>query len=343
MEFLPSLNSVSENKYFKRSGLYDSFRKQPLGFIDIGGAGGVHPNVSAFASLTRCTCFEPDKKAYQEIEKQYERFNPFSGMTIFNVALSKKAGQRKLYITKSPVNTSLLKPEEELVKRYDVKGFRRLRTATVMTESLDKIVFENRKVMCRPGEFIKIDCQGAEYEILQGAKKTIDTNCVALLLEVEFFKIYKGQRLFSEVDLYLRKGGFQLYGMYPHYISAKKIDRQRCDTEERIIWADVLYFKDPVKKNRNLNRNVESLIITAILNHYYDFAMELAGRYLKKADCGNIKRLILNLAERRKETIDKDFRTLVNECRRTPGKRYLLAKRFIDRHKSNNSVDFLYE
>ena len=340
------MNSIFENPHFKCTRLDTIFREKPLGFIDIGSSGGIYPPILPFAPLAHCTCFEPDKKAYRELKQTYKTKKQFSEITIFNIAIGSKAAHRKLHVTKSAVNTSLLKPNDELISRYNLTGLQLKEIDTVKTESLDNVIFQDGHRGERLGEFIKMDCQGAEYEILKGAEKTLQEQCVALYIEVEFLKPYEKQRIFSELDLFLRKRGFQLYGLYPHYISTKKIDRRKFDTEERIIWADAVYFKDPIdlvnRKRKYSQRDFEVLLLVAMLTHYYDFALEIVDMYFNEApDSRHMRNLVLSLAEDRKRVIEDDIEELLAGCIKEPEKRYLLTKKFIDRHKSNNSMDFL--
>jgi len=344
---MSKINLISKDPHFKKTSIYESFHKRPLGFIDGGASGNIHPLVMPVASVTHCICFEPDGQMYEALCQSYDKDNPFAKINIFDVALGRGAGYRSLYVTKDEVNTSLLVPSRELLARYLMRGFKLQKKARVKTESLDAIVSRNMNKRERWGEFIKLDCQGMEYDILLGAEETLNKNCVALYLELEFFQMYKNQRTFSEIDLFLRKKGFQLYGFYPSYISAKKLNRRKYDSEERIVWADALYFKDPFSiggvGSRFCRRDIEVLVLAAILTGYYDFALEIVERYYKNArnDAVRIKRIILSLAGMRKKTIEDDLAEFMHEIRGNHKNRYLLAKKFIDRHKSNNSIDFI--
>ncbi len=328
------------NRHFKSTGLYRSFIKAPLGFVDAGTSGGIHPVIVPAASLTHCICFEPDRKAAREIELKYSKTCPFAKLTVHRLALGSCSEERKLFLTRSPVNTSLLEPIPELAARYNVQGFIKKGFIKVRTETLDNIL-SNKRARC--AEFIKLDCQGAEHEILKGAEKLLDEQCVALLCEVEFFRMYKKQKTFSELDIFLRKRGFQLYGLYPNYISAKKLDRRKFETEERIIWADAVYFKDPLApenfERKFSQRNIEALFFCSLLTKYYDFALELAEKYLS-TDLKELKSLVRDLATRNRKSIESDFSNLLKKNGEIS---FLSIKKFIDRNKSNNSVDFFTE
>lgn len=230
-----------------------------------------------------------------------------------------------------------------------MSGFKSRKISYVNAWSLDRFILKNKnRGECWP-EFIKLDCQGAAYDVLLGAEETLRNHCVALWLEVEFLRMYKKQKTFSEITIFLRDIGFQLYGFYPHYISAKKLDRTKFDTEERIMWADAVYFKDPLsdenKKRKFSTREIAVLILVAILTRYYDFALEVLQHYYidkdSKDDRKYIQGLILSLSETQKRVIQDEAVAFINALRKTPEKSYLLTKKFIDRHRSNNSLDYI--
>jgi len=337
-------NRISENRHFRETSLYRSFRETPLHFIDVGAAGGIHDLVQGAASIIDCVCFEPEKEAARALRLQYAAESPFASMTILETALSGCAGQRTLHITKSAVNTSLLAPEEELTKRYRLAGFQVEKTATIATESLDGLRLREGGGG-RFGEFIKLDCQGAEYEILRGAEKILQENCIAIMCEVEFFPLYKNQQCFSELDLFLRANNFQLYGLYPHYISARSLNRRDGETEERLLWADALYFKDPLHNRGagvNLDqRGVNALLVVALLTRYYDLALELSRAFFREEDIAHLELLIQELSGADKREMERDVSGFIADCQRNPDLLYLLAKKFIDGHRSNSNIDFI--
>lgn len=73
--------------------------------------------------------------------------------------------------------------------------------------SIDSI-FEPENISMPPPDFLSIDTQGAEYEILQGAKETLRSNVLALVIETEFHPIYKDQKIFGDLVKLLSDYGF---------------------------------------------------------------------------------------------------------------------------------------
>lgn len=334
------MSKYSDSSIFQATSLYASLAKQPFGFIDAGAAGGVHPLIQPLSDLTACTGFEPDPVAYCELVKFAEE-SPFSRFRVFDVALSGKPAEQPLYLTKSNVCISLLQPDEELPNRYGLHSLDLVGTSKVKTDTLDNLFNKNDEIYA---EFIKLDCQGIEFEILHGAENILKNQCVALYVEAEFFTFYKGQKLFHEIDGYLRGLGFQLYGLSPHYLSAKKIDRRQYDTQERIAWADAVYFKDPLAYDSNISldkRKIESLIVSAIMLKYYDFSIELVERFYANdpQDKALIIEFIQDLALSDRRAVEMELQVLISGATASPDKAYLLARKFIDRYKANCDFD----
>lgn len=55
---------------------------------------------------------------------------------------------------------------------------------------------------------MKLDIQGGELAVLQGAEKTLD-QCLGLEIEVEFVQIYKDQPLFGDICALLGSKGME--------------------------------------------------------------------------------------------------------------------------------------
>lgn len=66
-------------------------------------------------------------------------------------------------------------------------------------------------------DFIKIDAQGAEYDILLGAKNFLEKSCVGLHLELFNLPLYKGIKLMPEVIGFLAERGFLLVRKMPFH------------------------------------------------------------------------------------------------------------------------------
>ncbi|MDP1611959.1 MAG: FkbM family methyltransferase [Sulfuritalea sp.] len=151
-------------------------------------------------------------------------------------------------------------------------------------------------------DFIKIDCQGSELAVFQNASRVL-ADAVLIQTEVSFVEIYKGQPMFSDVDAYLRRNGFQFHDIVgigdrpfkpllnPHNPSPNPMLR----TFHQRLWADVYYVKDwlhldslPAPKLRKMAALLHDIVGSYDLAYLALRAMDnqlgtdIAGRYLNR-------------------------------------------------------------
>jgi FkbM family methyltransferase len=104
-------------------------------------------------------CFEPLPDLFEGlIQKKYPQNCHF-----FDTALSRESGSTSFnYVVSNPSYSGILR------RRYD-RPNEEDTTITVQTELLDNIIPQNMVI-----DFIKIDVEGAEMLVLEGAKNTIE-------------------------------------------------------------------------------------------------------------------------------------------------------------------------
>lgn len=132
-------------------------------------------------------------------------------------ALGADSCQQKLRLTYDPYASSLLEPKTDTglfyiweplpALDYPVdKCFSVVREIPVQVRRLDDVVQINQ---VPPPDFLSIDVQGTELDVLVGCGVLLDT-VVGVQVEVEFEELYIGQPLFSEVHDFMRRAGFVL-------------------------------------------------------------------------------------------------------------------------------------
>ncbi|MBS1736487.1 MAG: FkbM family methyltransferase [Bacteroidetes bacterium] len=87
-----------------------------------------------------------------------------------------------------------------------------VREEKLLCRRLDDILKE--KNISSNFHFIKIDAQGAEFEILQGGENTLK-NCIGLHLELFSVPLYQGIKLLPDVEQFLSSAGFTLVKKFP--------------------------------------------------------------------------------------------------------------------------------
>jgi len=68
--------------------------------------------------------------------------------------------------------------------------------------------------------FLKIDTQGFEWQVLDGAKDLLP-HVRGLLIELSLVELYKDQRLWEETISRLKKNGFELWSIQPGFVDPR--------------------------------------------------------------------------------------------------------------------------
>ena len=334
------LNSLSDHGDFASTSVANALSKQPLGYIDIGARGGTHDMVYAVARQTAVLAFEPDSEECRRLLGIEEVVNPWANFQLEAVALAETAQEVTLHLLSEPNNHSLLAPNTDFTSRYNMVKWQELGTAPLYAVSLDSILFGHRIQESHWGEFIKLDTQGTEFEILKGAVKTLNERCVAVVAEVSFCQLYRGQKLFSDVEQLLRGYGFSFYGFMPiHTRSRKLLDKRTHITVERALYADAIFFKDPLGGTEvSLSTRQQQVLFTvALLLNFYDFALELAQEtWLRDVDNPeriSIDRLVKSLAELPATNSVQAVEELQRQVKLRPELANLSVGNFVDRRR----------
>jgi len=182
--------------------------------------------------------FEIDEKLCTELNK---RAKP--GLRYFPVALGCKEETRALYETVHPMCTSLYRPNEELLGRYNGMEVAMLRSiSSVDTVSLDYFVKQNGVARVN---FIKIDIQGAELDAFRGGVNTL-SETLAIVSEVEFIPQYIDQPLFGDVCKFLAEQNFQFHKFLGLAGRALKpfVVNDKPGFAIQHMWTDAMFIRD---------------------------------------------------------------------------------------------------
>ena len=253
------------------------YQQQPVVLVDVGARGGLKRNWHAARPHLHVLGFEPDKREYERLTSTP---TPDPATTWFDVALNNRSGPIRLHIARDRGLTSIFEPDRTLLDTFpQANRFDTIDVQQVEADKLDALI-ERRGV--KDVDFLKVDTQGSELLVLEGATQTLDRWAVGAEVEVEFTPIYREQPVFADVDRFLRQRGFLLFDLRPCYwkrAAGSTVGGPR----GQIIWADALYLRsvpslrvtidrlDPAMRKAKL---LKALSITALYG-YFDYALEL--------------------------------------------------------------------
>jgi FkbM family methyltransferase len=205
--FIKILNKFRYSFYISSKHVLTSYynKTDEICIFDIGAHEGestrtyscLFPNSKIFA-------FEPYLGSFKELKKFKSK-----KIKVFNLGLSSSKKIKKIFVNKNTSTNSVMRFEQEADKIWGGRGnLKSLTEVKCKFINLDQFLFEKKidKI-----DFLKIDVQGYEFEILKGAKKTLMEKKIKML-EIEFIcgKTYIGQKNIAFYFNFFEKCGYKL-------------------------------------------------------------------------------------------------------------------------------------
>lgn len=204
--------------------------------LDIGCRWGFAEKFIRDTDVFKVYGFDPDVEECERLAFRYKGLD----VCLVPIGLAGQSGRRTLYVTHEPACSSLLQPDSYLTENYPALACARLvSTKEVDTTTLDAWANKNQVDKI---DYLKLDTQGTELEILQGGVDSLE-NVRCIEVEVEFNPIYLEQAIFSDVDLFLRKHGFVLWKLTNHVHYSSKGNPESPLFEDSVFYDDMQQVK----------------------------------------------------------------------------------------------------
>jgi FkbM family methyltransferase len=180
--------------------------------------------------------FEPDPVSFRHLSKEW---GAHAQVEIFEIALSSTSGSARFFRNKLS-HTNSLSPLN--MKSRDSIA---LNSASVDSETMNSVVEEFQVTICSLDDWclkrgkpkfdlVKIDVQGREADVLNGAPLALATaKCVQV--EVSLFDYYAERSEFWEVDRTLRAAGLALWSV---------LQVSNNPMNGRTDWVELLYSRE---------------------------------------------------------------------------------------------------
>lgn len=217
-----------------------------LALVDVGSMGGIGEEWLPIRHALSVVGFEPDEREHSKLRDVPDQIHlPW--------IVYSDSRPLELYLSRDHGKTSIYRPNFELLtrfpflERWDIVGTRSFPAEAVVSlcDAADRLDL--------PGvDFLKLDTQGSELDILRGAGRLVDRELLGMRIEVSFLELYLGQPLFPEVQEFVTARGFHLVDLQRYYW--KRRSYQHFRGKGQLVFADALYLRDVDSFARSLEQ-----------------------------------------------------------------------------------------
>jgi len=215
------------------------------------------------AGAARITGFEPLQHAAEK------RSAEDPSLTMLNHFIG-DGSAHKFHVNRDDTTSSLLPADLEFLGRFEALATMcsPVEIMDITTTKLDDIP---EVADC---DFLKIDVQGGELDVLKGAGNVL-TRTVVTPCEVEFSRVYKNQPLFGDIDAHMRAAGFELVDIInAGYATVKGLPRPIA--RSRLLWGEAVYIRSPETiAGLGADKIVKAAFISHVNYGMYDVAASL--------------------------------------------------------------------
>ncbi len=159
--------------------------------------------------ISKAILIEPQKKYYKYLKLKYKNFKKIK---IYNYAISNKNGLSNFYINHHDLTSSLNKINQKnkflrlKSKLFGLKSKNMIKQK--MKIKVKKLDYLLEKIQLKDIDFVKIDTEGHEFEVLKGSKKFLKKFKI-ILIEFRRDKVYQNYHS-SKIHRFILKNNFFL-------------------------------------------------------------------------------------------------------------------------------------
>lgn len=197
--------------------------------FDIGASdGGFAREIRELLPAAKIYSFEALPEVYEKLESNFSDDTLFQS---YNIALSNYNGQTSFFRCESSGSSSILEMDELHKTAYP--GTKNNEKINIKCSTLDDFIVKENIIIDK-NVLIKIDVQGAEKLVLEGAENLL-TKTELIFSEVNFNSVYKENVLFNDLASFLKVKGFKIEGI-------KNVSQSLVDGT--FLQADAFFSKD---------------------------------------------------------------------------------------------------
>jgi hypothetical protein len=255
------------------------FREHPPVLIDIGASGGIHSKWKYISKYAYCVAFDADDREFQISEQSNLDYKKF--IQVNRIVAPVSSYNTPFYLTSSPFCSSMLEPDEEKLEPWLFKPLFEVKKITHLPAVTLEETLKSANITYI--DWFKVDTQGTDLRLFKSLPSKIQETVLLAEFEPGIMDAYKNEDKLYTVMQEMHNQGFWLSSM--NVKGTQRLQNSYARQiggflSERIIrsspgWAELTYLRNP----ENLSiRNLFLMIVFALLEHQYGFALELADK-----------------------------------------------------------------
>lgn len=247
--------------------------------VDAGGRYGLHPSWKPFNGELDYYLFEPDVHECKRLKEKYQ--NRANEVKVFSIGLSEKGEEftLNLFKNKAMSSTNVRNPISSLFFGDRAQEVEIQDKIQIQTISLDEFASKQGLNI----DFLKLDTEGTEYNILKGGQYQLTNNVIGVRTEVSFDFIFEGMPLFGTIHDFLLEHNFLLLNLDYEGKGDYQFEHINVNNRYGILTAtDAVYVKRPdiIFNDKGGSEKFEVSIIKYASFCFLNNAADLALRML---------------------------------------------------------------
>lgn len=177
--------------------------------LDAGGRYGLHPTWKPFTGELEYYLFEPDPVESKRLQRKYNHRS--DEIKVVGQAVAENNGKLTIHFFRNRAMSSAIarNPVSALFTGERQREVEIVESVETEAVSVDMFCEEHDLSL----DFLKLDTEGNEFQILQGAKKQLLENVLGVRSEVSFDYIFEGMPLFSTMHDFMLSQDFYLLNL----------------------------------------------------------------------------------------------------------------------------------
>lgn len=247
-----------------------------INVYEIGSRGGAFKDLQKYQKNINYFGFEANEDECKKLNLDAKKHTVFNKEVYYQKGVGGDVVRSNLYVTSQPGCSSFLEPDKKILKFYNRQEWFEIDDVyEIETSSLKSI---KNELKLESPDFLKIDVEGMDLEILKGLGGAID-NVLGLRMEINYLGHRKQQSSVGEIFTYLEKNNFYIFEflenhswrldspMGDKYIKSNEINYSK----GQLAHGDILAFKNPIDIIESQNFNISSKIKYAALLDCYGY------------------------------------------------------------------------